>query len=148
MKIGFVSRSCRTVLFTVLGLALMASILQANALGQSMFISTVGDNTGTLALYKSEGKEFKQFALIEIKGSIEFGTAGILKGEEAFLRIQTIDAPEKWLKITKRELIKGRVVITTEDKKVYTIYDLQGNYVGKIMHGSVEPKANPNKEAK
>ena len=115
-------------------------MLHSLALAQTQFISTIGDRTGTIGLYKQIDKDnFQQVALAEIKGSIEFGSAGILKGgENAFVRLQTTDAPDKWLNIVKKELVNGRVVITTENNKVYTIYDLQGNYVGRIASGRAE----------
>ena len=138
MNISLVRTTCNCLLLMALGLGLMTVILPPSAIAQSMAISTLADKTGKIALYKPEGKKLKCFALLEIKGRIEFGDAGILKGEEAFLRLQTIDAPDKWLKITKQELIKGKVVITTEDNKIYTIYDLQGDYIGKIMSGRGE----------
>lgn len=121
-------------------IALATLTLHTTALAQTQFISTIGDQTGNIGLYKQVDKDnFTQVAIVEIKGSIEFGSAGIMKGgENAFLRLQTTDAPDKWLNIVKKELVNGRVIITTEDKKVYTIYDLQGNYVGKIASGRTD----------
>lgn len=135
------SRFRRAIALVIVGVGLTI-VPFASAVAQTMFISTIGDNTGTIALFKPDGEDFKKFALAEIKGQIEFGAAGISKGEDSFLRLQTLDTPDKWLKIVKRELVKGKLVITTEEKKVFTIFDLQGNYLAKIVPGRPGPEVD------
>src|SRR6185369_3454776 len=104
-----------------------------HVLGQTTSISTLGDEPGNLALFEQKGEKYEKFALVEVKGKIVMDASGIAKGADCFLRLQTVAKPNRWVKITKRELIKGRLVVTTEDGQVFTIYDLSGtNYTGKI----------------
>lgn len=87
-----------------------------------------------MALYKEIDKEYKLFAYVEIKGRITFTTQGILSGEEGFLRLQLIEAKDKWIPITKRELVEGKVIITTEDGKKYSIFNLGiGDFAAQIQ---------------
>jgi len=106
------------------------------ALAQINYISTVGDQTAGIPLFKEEGKEFKRFAIVEIKGSVGIGADGIVNGADSFLRLQLLQDKDKWLKITKRELVQGRLVVTTENGDMYTIWGLNPvQYIGKIALG-------------
>jgi len=101
-------------------------------------IVTVNGATLKLPLYtkEKEGNQYKRSAIIKVKGAIGIGSEGIVSGKETFLSLQVLGGSEQWKDIVKRELVKGRLVITTEDHKVYTIYDLDGNYYnGKIKDG-------------
>lgn len=127
----------QTVHRAALVLALFA-LLVSSAVAQMQRFSTIGDRTARIALYKQEGNDSKMMAIAEIKGTVEFGPDGISKGgENAFVRLQTTDAPDKWVDITKRELVNGRVIVTTDEAKVFTIFDLQGDFAGKIAVGRV-----------
>lgn len=108
----------------------------------NQFISTLEDRTGTMALYQQKGDDKKMFALVEIKGHIEWNASGITKGEENFLRLQTADNPDKWLPITKRKLVNGKLIVITEDDKEFTIYDIQADFKGKIAIGTISDSVN------
>lgn len=124
----------RTVLVVFVCAVLMSSI----AIAQMQRFSTIGDRVARIALYRQDGNDFKMMAIAEIKGTVEFGPDGIAKGgENAFVRLQTTDSPDKWADITKKELVNGRVIVTTEEAKVFTIFDLQGDFAGKIAVGRV-----------
>jgi len=116
-------------------IAAFVGMKASSAFAQTVGIATVGNNTGTIGLYKPNGTS--TFALVEFKGNLEWGTDGIHCCKEAFLRLQTAEAPDKWLNIISSDLVKGRVIVTTEENKVYTIFNLQGNYFGRIEVGRV-----------
>jgi hypothetical protein len=127
--------SAKLIPCTLVIIVALVAMKLPSAFAQSVGIASVGNNTVRIGLYKPDGNS--TFALVEIKGNIEFGAGGIISGKEAFLRLQTIDAPDKWFNITSSELVNGRAIVTTEDNKVYTIYNLQGNLLGRIAVGRV-----------
>ncbi len=79
-----------------------------------------------VSLYKRVGisDRLRLFATVEVYGSIWFTSKGIKRGVDSLRRLQLDSAEGKWLSITKRKLINGRAVITTEDGKTYTIFNL------------------------
>lgn len=92
-----------------------------------------GDNAVKIALYKDAGQELKLAAIAELKGRITFNSKGIVGGIDGLRRLQLAEAKDKWLTITKHELINGRAVVTTEDGKAYTIFNLGiGPFAGQI----------------
>jgi len=98
---------------------------------------SMGNNVVKIALYKYAGKEFKLAAIAELKGRITFNSKGIVSGVDGLLRLQLAEAKDKWIPITKRELVDGRAVITTEDGKTYTIFNLDiGPFAGQIESGT------------
>ncbi len=112
------------------------------AFSQEQVIEPFPGQTVTLALAKPGEKDV--FAIVDVKGQIVYGPAGVVKGHENLTRIQTTEAPDKWFSIVKVELVQGRAVVTTEENKVYTIYDLEG-FSGRIAVGRVEPKGDQKK---
>jgi hypothetical protein len=94
---------------------------------------SVGNNVVTITLYRKAGKGRKVAGLVEIRGEIEFNSKGIVSGVDGLVRLQLVDAKGKWLAITRRELVAGRAIITTEDGKDYTIFNLgMGDFAGQI----------------
>jgi len=117
-----------------------ASMLVFQAQGAEFYLKTIEGQTATMSLYDEPTRQV--VALAKFKGEIRFDDAGIKAGGEAvFLQLQTTDQKDKWLNITKRELVKGRVILTTETGKVYTIYELDPNgFRGLIASGRVISK--------
>jgi hypothetical protein len=98
---------------------------------------SVGDNTVQIALYKAAGKEFRLAAIAELKGRITFNSKGIVGGADGLLRLQLAETKDKWIRITKRDVVDGRAIITTEDGKIYTISNLGiGPFAGQIEFGT------------
>jgi hypothetical protein len=85
---------------------------------------STGDNAIQVALYKKDGDRLNLIAIVEVKGEITFTSKAIKSRAENLKRIQFKDAKDKWLSITNRQLIDGRAVITTEDGKTYSIFNL------------------------
>jgi hypothetical protein len=137
----------KSVLSATLAITCLALIVQSGAFAQgaSARFSTLPGKTMNVGLYRDVGSSFQQFGIAEIQGTIEIGPDGVEKGgEEAFLNLQIAGDPDKKkLNIVKKELVKGRIIITTEDNKVYTIYDIQSNLVGKIAPGRVLGDQSP-----
>jgi hypothetical protein len=106
------------------------------------YIQSVGDNPVTIALYKIDGGLLHQFAIVRIRGSLGVSNEGITEGHESLVDIKTRDYPDKWLEIRQRELVQGRVVITTADGKVYTIFNLANDFTGRIEPGRHLPSAD------
>jgi hypothetical protein len=128
----------RTASRSALVVIVFAALMSSAAIAQMQRFSTIGDRTARIALYRQDGNDFKIMAIAEIKGTVEFGPDGIAKGgENAFVRLQTTESPDKWVDITKKELVNGRAIVTTEEGKVFTIFDLQGDFAGKIAIGRV-----------
>jgi hypothetical protein len=133
----------------VTALILFSAIHPTTGLAQSQRYGTFGGNVASLALYHQVGDKYPMFATVEFKGQIEYDFSGkVIQGQDSFLRLQLAENPSKWLQIKKRELVKGGVVITTEDEKVYTIYDLQSGFVAKIEPGPFvdEKRQTPKKQ--
>lgn len=109
-------------------------------------IEAIGDKSAYIELFRPEGGDSKSIAALELKGSLEFMSTGIVKGEESMVSVGFFDPPTydqtkpaKWQKITKAELVQGRVVITMEDAKVFTIYGVNG-FSAVIEPGRVIPE--------
>ena len=90
--------------------------------GAEFHPKTIDGQTAKMNLYDEPTR--KVVALAEFKGEIRFDDDGTKPGA-VFPRLQTTDQKDKWLNISKRELVKGRVILTTETGKVYTIYDFR-----------------------
>jgi hypothetical protein len=117
-----------------------ALVLVFQAFAVSFYMKTLPGQTATMSLYDEQTRAV--VALAEFQGEIRFDDAGIQPGgETAFKRLQTNEQKDKWLAITKRELIKGRVILTTEAGKLYTIYELDpgGSFRGLVASGRVIP---------
>jgi hypothetical protein len=133
-----------------LSLALQTKVLDP-ATGQwkevPQAIQSVGDNSIIIWLFKPDGGESNAIAAVEAKGKIEFMSSGIVSGEGSLIDLRFFDPPDydpqkpgKWQKITKAELVQGRVVITLEDGGVFTIYSIGGNFSALIVPGRVVPE--------
>jgi hypothetical protein len=120
---------------------------------------TLGDSSGFLWLYKFDRGDSKAIAAVEFKGSIEFFSFGVVSinppplmsptGEKSLITLLKFNPPDydphtgQRQKITKSDLVEGRVVIATDTGETFTIYGLSGNFSGTIEPGRVIPGAPP-----
>lgn len=118
----------QVLLITGLAVILCFSAFQNPALSDipnKMYWTTFEDNTMNIILYQPEGDSYVAAALAEIKGRVLFDYYGFISGEDTFLRLGTKGNSDRWVNITSSELVKGRIVITTRDEQVWTIYNPQ-----------------------
>jgi hypothetical protein len=117
------------------------------------FIRPVGGNSVIIWLFKPDGSESKAIAAVESTGEIGFTSTGIATGAESLSDLRFFDPPNydpttpgKWQKITKAELAQGRVVVTMDDGRIFTIYGLRGFSAiiesGRVIPESPKPPAN------
>jgi hypothetical protein len=99
---------------------------------------SMGNNTIKVGLYKKTGSEFKLAATAEVKGTITFNSKGIVSGADTIRRLQFPEARDKWVSVSKSELVGGRAVITTDDGNIYTVFNLGiGPFAGQIESGRI-----------
>jgi len=124
------------------GAILLLSVLMLvpQAQGVSAYWNTIGGNTANVSLYDEKTRAV--VALAQIKGRIQFTLDGDFEtgAEAGFVQLQVSEQKDKWLTITKRELAKGRVILTVETGKVYTIYNADSNFRALIASGRILPK--------
>ena len=144
-----------TVLFyTFLGVALLESTaggVGAQVVNQNRsapgLASAYEGSPAQVELYKRVGTSHRliRFAIVEVDGSIWFTSKGIKSGVGSLRRLQLDSSDDdKWLSITKQRLVNGRAVITTEDGKTYTIFNLGlGPFAGEIALGATSTAAKP-----
>jgi len=107
------------------------------------------------------GKEgegnFKLFAIAEFQGEItftatesssKFQTTSIVSGIDGLHKLRLAGDGNAWMPITKRELVAGRAVITTEDGKTYTIFNLGiADWAAQIEPGDTSKQPPPTSQS-
>jgi len=99
--------------------------------------------TDTAGFWKAqEGNNYKvlfwnekgeKSAIIEIRGLVRWDkTRNVTQGAENFLRIETLNDPGKYIKITNQEFVNGRLILTTEEGGRFSIYNLSPDPSGTI----------------
>lgn len=107
---------------------------------------SAGDNTVLLTLYRKSGDKYAPFAIGELKGEIAFNSKGIAGNVDGLQRLQFSEPKNKWLAISQRSVAGGKAVVTTEDGKSYTIFNLGIRpFAGQIEPVELNPdSSNPN----
>ncbi len=117
-------------------------------------VEAMGDNAAIIWLFKPDsGADSKAIAAVELKGRMEFMSSGIVSGEQSLVDLRFFDPPDfnpetpgKWQKIAKAELIQGRVVLTLDDGRVFTMYGMSGFSAviepGRVIPEPPKPAAN------
>jgi hypothetical protein len=113
----------------------------ASYTGGTNNISTLGDNTGTIALYVKDGADFKLYGQMEIKGTIVIGEEGVLGYTDAFLRVKFVDGVGDWNEIGRKAIKNGRLFIETEgDGKLFTISRISASQYNAVIEPGIHPK--------
>jgi hypothetical protein len=110
--------------------------------GAMNVVGTVGNNTGTIALYQKVGSGFKPFGEIEIKGKILIGAEGVLGYTDTFQRIKFTDGDGKWKEIGRRAIKDGHMFIETMgDAKLFTISHISAGQYNAVIEPGIHPES-------
>lgn len=110
--------------------------------GSMNVMGTVGNNTGTIALYQKVGSGFKLFAEMEIKGKILIGAEGVLGYTDTFQRIRFTDDDGKWKEIARRAIKDGHLFIETMgDTKLFTISHISASQYNAVIDPGIHPES-------
>ncbi|HEX9732227.1 MAG TPA: hypothetical protein VGG06_09605 [Thermoanaerobaculia bacterium] len=118
--------------------------------GMMQSISTLGENTGSIALYvkKDVEGEFEKFGALEIKGKVVLGAEGVLGYADTFLRIQFLAEDDVWQELGRKAIKSGRLFVETKEKgELYTIYGLHPTQYTAIIEPGIQlPEAESGEE--
>jgi len=112
-------------------------------------IKSVGDNSAIIWLFQPGNDNPKAIAAVELKGSLQFESTGIVSGVDGLVDLRLFDPPSydpkmpgRWQKIIKAELVQGRAIVTLEDGRIFTIYGLNSSISAIIVPGRTIPEAS------
>ena len=80
--------------------------------------------------------EGNRFAIVELQGQVRWNPErDVTEGKDNFLRIASMNAPDKFLEITNRGIMDGRLTLSANDGSLFTVYDLSCDFSGTIATG-------------
>lgn len=104
-------------------------------------ISTLGDKSGSIALFVKDGADFRPYGELEIKGQILIGAAGVLAYKDTFQRIKFVKGDGAWKEIGRKAIKNGRLFIETKgDLQVFTIYQISASQYNGIVEAGIHLK--------
>ncbi len=137
---------CMTMLFAVPSMAFQTRLYDPVTKTWKEVPQSFKGN-GIIMLFKPGGDNSKAIAAVDFNGKIDFMSTGVVSGENALLSIRKLSppgydpsTPGTWQKITKSELVQGRVVITTDSGETFTLYGFEGNFTAWFEPGRVIPE--------